>query len=97
MHKIDKPCAAGHYDGHRFHDVSYPMRRTLADVAPWIAVALAIAVAVAYFALNAPRERETYDDCLARQATPDDTDATRALNRASCANKPRDDGGPVAR
>ena len=64
------------------------MRRTLADFAPWIAIALAIAVAAAYFALNAPKGRESYDDCLARLATSDDTDATRALNRASCANKP---------
>lgn len=64
------------------------MRRTLADFAPWIAIALAIAVAGVYFALNAPSRREGYDDCLARLATSDDTDATRALNRASCANKP---------
>ncbi|MGY3231785.1 hypothetical protein ACVWWJ_003269 [Luteibacter sp. HA06] len=68
------------------------MRRTLADFAPWIAIALAIAVAAAYFALNAPSGRESYDDCLARLATSDDTDATRALNRASCANKPGADG-----
>jgi hypothetical protein len=65
------------------------MRRTLADFAPWIAIALAIAVAAAYFALNTPSGRETYDDCVARLATPDDTDATRGLNRAACANKPR--------
>jgi hypothetical protein len=64
------------------------MRRTLADFAPWIAIALAVAVAAAYFLLNAPSGHETYDDCLARLATSDDTDATRALNRASCANKP---------
>ncbi|APG04984.1 hypothetical protein BJI69_14505 [Luteibacter rhizovicinus DSM 16549] len=64
------------------------MRRTLADYAPWIAIALAIAVAAAYFALNAPSSHETYDDCLARLATSDDTDATRGLNRAACANKP---------
>jgi hypothetical protein len=64
------------------------MRRTLADFAPWIALALAIAVAAAYFALNAPSDHESYDECLARLATSDDTDATRGLNRAACANKP---------
>jgi hypothetical protein len=64
------------------------MRRTLADFAPWIAIALAIAVAAAYFMLNAPKGRENYDECVARLATSDDTDATRALNRASCADKP---------
>jgi hypothetical protein len=69
------------------------MRRTLTDFAPWIAIALAIAVAAAYFALNTPSGHESYDDCLARLATPDDTDATRALNRAACANKPHADIG----
>lgn len=64
------------------------MRRTLADFAPWIAIALAIAVAAAYLVITAPRGHESYDDCLARLATPDDTDATRGLNRAACANKP---------
>lgn len=64
------------------------MRRTLADFAPWIAIALAIAVAAAYFALNAPSGPENYDNCVARLANSDDTDATRALNRAACANKP---------
>jgi hypothetical protein len=72
------------------------MRRTLADFAPWIAIALAIAVAAAYFALNAPKGRESYDDCLARLATSDDTDATRALNRASCANKPGAGAAPAS-
>jgi len=51
-------------------------------------MALAIAVAAAYFMLNAPKGHENYDECLARLATSDDTDATRALNRAACANKP---------
>jgi hypothetical protein len=73
------------------------MHRTLADLAPWIAIALAVGVGAAYFALNAPSGHETYDDCLARLATSDDTDATRALNRASCANKPRSPSGAEER
>ncbi len=61
------------------------MPKTLYDSLPWIALALAVAVGVAYYATRP--QPETYETCLTRLARSGDSDADRALNRAACAAK----------
>jgi hypothetical protein len=62
------------------------MPKTLNESLPWIAIALALAVGVAYYATRP--QPETYETCMTRLARTSDGDADRALNRAACAEKP---------
>jgi hypothetical protein len=53
---------------------------------PWIAVILCIVVTVTYLLTRPPAE--TYDQCMARQAHPEQTAEQRAQAQAECGKRP---------